>query len=1159
VVERARSRGAAKYSPKDLADIEKLLGDGKKFLKSGQLEKGIELCGDIPARAQDLARKTNDAREAEEALRKRSKETLREAESILQGALAAGALRYVLKTFQEAQVGLARAVEMVEGEDPQKAFQESQAVLDQARRVLDAIEQKKIEVKRSELETVIRTAQASLDQALKEGAEKFVPSLLAEARNSLASIELTFEENRYDDGLALRGQLEELVKQTRQESGQRRLREEQIRSRCEQLLAQVADLVAQSEALEASRYAGAQLKQVKGQIDEVAGLLRTEMVEDAETAAQAALSMAENLLAATQEERSAEMRRTLEGYVETLSEMLSLVLETGGRRYAPEKVQRAETKIADLRQHLDSGQYEAGLKAAEPLENSLSQLQEETEAKRKEEEELRKATRNSLDRAEELLGEAISIGAEEFAEESLKNVQALFSRASDVSRSDDARRAFELSQGVIDRAGKLVEESKVRKAEALRSRLSRKVAELHRGLAEAKAKEVDRYAAGLFKQAQERIRTVEASLRSEDYAGGLASAETARVSLEEATEQARLKKEQEARVRKDVEDRLAHAAKTALEAENEGAKTFSADRLKAYRSVVQETKDLLVKGDVDKAFTVSQNIILDAQRLLEETLVAKRRAMQQQIADGLAAAGQLVEAAEEAGAARFLPEKLNAWRELREEVVALMERGDLVTGVERVEGLRNDAQQLKTEADRLKKEEEDFKTRVGSALQRAEQVIADAEKAGVTGKELKKAEVLLGQARRAQEAANLEKSLKFSALATSKAMELIAETGASVPAVDLSEFGVQDIPTSASPPQSERRVPGQAAQVPVVDEEALRSLRPKPKQAAGRSTVPPPAQPRVPVDPKLRAELEKQFQLIKDMTFETFQVGDVNRFTYQTARAVAESPGTAMYNPLFVHGSVGVGKTHLINATGWKVKDTISGALVIYMSSEGFANALVEAIEMDDIEALRTRFSAVDVLIVDDIQFLAGRERAQEEFALVFNRMVNQNKQVIISSDRPPSELTTLEERLRSRFEKGFVTDLQLPEAAVRTKILRRQAEREGLDLPDAIVDLFSEHINTNLRELQGSLKKLAAHVRLTGASMDLKAAVDVLKSIMPDAMIDTKALSIEEPLSADELALFEDERRLREEEERLLAEEARLAAEELRLTEEEKRLTKEW
>ncbi len=1152
VVEQARARGAAKYCGKELAEIERRIGDGKRFLKLGQLEKGIESSLDLPDVAHELARKTEEARAAEEALRKRSKETLREAESILQGALAAGALRYVLKTFQEAQVALARAVEMVDGDDPQRAFQESQAVLEQARRVLEAIEQKKLEAKRAELQGVIQAAKASLEQAVREGAEKYVPSLLAETRNSLASIEAALAEGRYDDGLALRGQLEELVRQTRQEAQERREHEERIRNHCKELLGSVAEFVAQSEALDAARYAGHQLALVKAKVGEVNELLAADKVEDAETAAEAALSMAENLLLATREERAAEMRRTLEGYVETLSEMLRLILETGGRRYAPEKVQRSEARLEELHQYLSSGQYESGLEYAAPLEAALSQLQQETEAKRAEEEELRRATRSNLDRAEELLGQSIAIGAAEFAEDSLKNVQALFTRAVEVSRSDDTRRAFELSQGVMERAAKLVDETKVRKAEALRARLSRKVAELHRGLAEAKAKEVDRYAPEMFKQAQERIRSVEASLRSEDFETGLSVAEQARVTLEEATEQARLRKEEEARVRKEVEERLSQAAKTALEAENEGARTFAADRLRAYRMVVQETKDLLVKGEVEKAFVTSQNLVADAQSLLQETLIAKRRAMQQQIADGLAAATRLVEEAEEAGAIRFVPEKLQAWREMREGVVSLMERGDLVTGVERVEALRTEAEQLKAEALRRKKEEEDFKNRVEAALKRAEQVIADAEKAGVVGKELKKAEVLLGQAKRAQEAANLEKSLKFSALATSKAMELMAEAGIATPPIEDLDL---DLSVSEAPVTKEEARPA----TPVVSEEALPSLRPKPRPSPLRPTVPPPAQPRVPADPKLRAELERQFQLIKDMTFETFQVGDVNRFTYQTARAVAESPGTAMYNPLFVHGSVGVGKTHLINATGWKVKELMPDALVVYMSSEGFANVLVEAIETDSIEALRARFAAIDVLIVDDIQFLAGRERAQEEFALVFNRMVNQNKQVIISSDRPPSELTTLSEMLRSRFEKGFVTDLQLPEAAVRTKILRRQAEREGLDIPEKVIKLLAESINTNLRELQGALKKLVAHCRLSGRPVDLSAAVEVLKSIMPDIQIDMEALGLERALTEEELALLEEERRLREEEERLKAEEARLAAEELRLREEEKRLREEW
>jgi chromosomal replication initiator protein DnaA len=673
-------------------------------------------------------------------------------------------------------------------------------------------------------------------------------------------------------------------------------------------------------------------------------------------------------------------------------------------------------------------------------------------------------------------------------------------------------------------------------------------------LAEGKSREVDRYAADQFKEAQERVKNVESALRSEDYETGLKAAETAREALDKASQQARLKKEEEDRLRKEAEERLAEAARIALQAENEGAKVYAEEKLKAYRTTVQEIKDLLVRGEVAAAHKASEAISSDASNLLEETVAAKRRAMQKETSDALASSDTLIEEAEALGAARFLSEKLTKLKELRDQIASLMEQDDLNAAVERAGTLLNEAESLKDETARRKKEEEDFKNRVLSSLQRAEQTITDAAKSGVGGKELKKAEVLLEQAKRAQEASHIEKSLKFSALATRKAIELMSDKGVRVPQEKAAMVEAESEPTpklekdqvdaetdAAEPKTKELK----EKEEPEVSEVELPSLRPQGVKK-GITQPTPKTEEKTPVDPEVRKELEREYKLLPDMTFEMFQVGDVNRFTYQTAKAVVESPGTAMYNPLFVHGSVGVGKTHLINATGCRVRESNADALVIYMSSERFANALVEAIELDALEALRTRFTTVDVLIVDDIQFLAGRERAQEEFSHVFNRMVNQNKQVIISSDRPPSELTTLEERLRSRFEKGFVTDLQLPEAAVREKILKQQTDKEDLDIPDDVIKLFADYINTNVRELQGSLKKLVAHCRLTDVPFSLEAGVEVLRSIMPDVEIDEEILKQDKAeLSEEEQRLLEEERKLREEEERLLAEEAKLVEEE--------------
>jgi|GEM_PF-1214994 len=1136
IVKSSKSRGAAKYCPDELKEIERLLADGKKLLDSGDLEKGLEITADLPGRAQKLADKTTEAREAEDALRKKTKETLDEVESILQGALAAGALRYALKPFQEAQVLLAKAHELVDGEDPNVAYEESQNVYNQAQKVIEAIEKKKVEEKQKELSGLVKDGEKTLDEAQKGGAEKYAPTLFSESQSVLSSIRAALDEERYDDGLALKGQLQELIKQTRMETDERRKREEEVRNNCIELIESAKSSIAEAERLEADRYAPDQLKQANNQIEEVNKLLDADDIENAKLGAETAMSLAESLLSAVREERSAEMRSTLEGFVETLGEMLALIVETGGKRYAPDQLVDAEQRLATLRQYLDAGQYMEGLEAAEPLETELLSLQEETENLRQQEEELRASAKEKLGQADEILADALTEGAEEYAGESLKNVQALNSRAKEMSRSDDARKAHELAVGVLDRAKNLLRETKVRKADALRSKLSELVTDLHRSMAEARSKEIGRYAPDSFKKAQELVRNMEAALRSQDFNAGIAIADDAKEALDEAINITKSKKEEEARLRKESETRLSEAARVAMQAENEGAKTYASESLANYRRTVQGIKDSLVRGEIEKAHESSTSIESMAAALLDETITAKNRAMRQQIVDGMANADKMIEEAEELGAARFVADELTSLKELRDDVARLMENDELSAGVERVESLLHDADRVKKEAAKRKKDEEDFRNRVGLGLERAEQAIKDASEAGVVGKELKKAEVLLLQAKRAQEATQMEKSLKFSSLATRKAMDLMTEIGAAVPSLD-------SIPEIEVSPSKETIKTTEKKKEPEISEDSLPSLRPTKSKAKSVPQTRGAETERKPADPKAKASLEKDFPLIADMTFERYQVGDVNRFTYQTAQAVAESPGTAMYNPLFIHGSVGVGKTHLMTATGWMARDNNAEALVIYMSSEKFANALVEAIEMDAVEELRNKLSMVDVLLIDDIQFMAGRERAQEDFVHIFNILVNQNRQVIISSDRPPSELTTLEDRLRSKFETGFVTDLQLPEAGIREKILKQQIEREGLDIGDEVIKLIAEHINTNLRELQGSLKKLVAHCRLTDSPINTAAAAEVLRSIMPDVKIDVETDNEEtEALTDEEQALLEEERRLLEEEARLLAEEAQLA-----------------
>ena len=230
-------------------------------------------------------------------------------------------------------------------------------------------------------------------------------------------------------------------------------------------------------------------------------------------------------------------------------------------------------------------------------------------------------------------------------------------------------------------------------------------------------------------------------------------------------------------------------------------------------------------------------------------------------------------------------------------------------------------------------------------------------------------------------------------------------------------------------------------------------------------------------------------------TFDRFVVGNANRFAHAAALAVAENPAEA-YNPLFIYGGVGLGKTHLMQAIGHFVRDKNPEAQVLYMTSETFTNELISAIQQKKTYEFRERIRKVDILMVDDIQFIAGRESTQQEFFNTFNELHDAGKQIILTSDKPPKEIQRLEERLCSRFEWGLVADIQKPDIDTRVAILRDKAQRENIEVPDEVLQLIAGKIDNNVRELEGGLTKLVAHSSLTGQPITLELCETALKDI---------------------------------------------------------------
>jgi chromosomal replication initiator protein len=330
------------------------------------------------------------------------------------------------------------------------------------------------------------------------------------------------------------------------------------------------------------------------------------------------------------------------------------------------------------------------------------------------------------------------------------------------------------------------------------------------------------------------------------------------------------------------------------------------------------------------------------------------------------------------------------------------------------------------------------------------------------------------------------------------AVPIASRTATVVPPVELPvDLGTVRIDGLSGPAELGADVDVPADGADEVDEEgdALATVHEIWPTFAGGTSASPPTQPfTAPAKPQT-----SQTRLNEKYTFDTFVIGSSNRFAHAAAVAVAEAPARA-YNPLFIWGESGLGKTHLLHAVGHYAQRLFPGMRVRYVSTEEFTNDFINSLRDDRKVAFQRRYRDVDVLLVDDIQFLEGKEGTQEEFFHTFNTLHNANKQIVVSSDRPPKGLGTLEDRLRTRFEWGLITDIQPPELETRIAILRKKAAQDRLNAPAEVLEFIADRIERNIRELEGALIRVTAFASLNRQPVDVQLAEIVLRDLIPDS-----------------------------------------------------------